>query len=130
MDIYSIIHENDRWMVRDKDLRSISKLSLPKIEQLMRQDDTFRMTHFMMYLDDGMTSDEAAKAVRRAFPTYYLDPDTRSFDGMESDDDAHLPFAMKKRLGPLKLVKVKKNISGSHGSFNACVRDMVKKNKL
>lgn len=130
MDLFAIVHEDDRWMVRDKDLHSMQKLGLQGIEQVVNQDDAVRMTRFLMHMDDGMSPGEAGRAVRRSFPTYYVDPASREFAEMEADQDAHLPFAVKKRLGILGLMKVKKNLTGAHTSFNACVRDLYRRGVL
>lgn len=43
--------------------------------------------------------------------------------------DAKLPFAVKNRLGPIKLVKVKRKVAG-YTSYNACVRDLISKNEI
>lgn len=128
--MFDIVHENDRWMVRDKDLIAMAKLGIEGVEHILKLDDGTRMGWYIELRNRGFSPEEAGIRVRRDFPTYYAVPEGRSFEKMQSDDDARLPFAMKKRLSPLTLLKVKNNLTGAHSSFNACVRDLLRKGKI
>ncbi len=128
--LYEIVHKDDHWLVREQDIRWMINLGENGVQRLSTQDDVARTTSFLMHLDDGLSEEEAGRLMRRAFPLFYLHPIDREIKNTESDEDSKLPFPLKKRLGVFKLIKIKKNMTDAHTSFNACVRDLYRRGIL
>lgn len=129
MSAIDLVHENDQWMIRDKDLDFMIKLGTEGITKLSSQDDTARMAMFLSFRRQGMGATEAGVEVRKAFPIFYMVPADRNIEGVEGQDDFKIPFAVKNRLGVITLVKVKRK-AVQYSSFNACVRHLIAKGEI
>lgn len=116
----NIFHEADHWMIKQSDIDWIFRFTPEQLDAMTRQDDSFRLATFMAALDKGMDEELAGKEVRKTFPMFYVQKSDRKIVGSMGPEDAKLPFCIKGRLGPLKLVMVGRK-SKSFSSVNARV---------
>ncbi len=123
-----LIHDDDVWMIKQSDIDFVRKRA-SAVSTIAKQDDAFRMAAFMQHLDEGKSQQEAGRLVRKSFAMFYYAPADRSGDWLVNDDDAYLPFMIKARLGPFKLLKIGRK-AGQYSSFNACIRDLARQGKL
>ena len=127
---WETVHPDDKWLLRESDVQWLQKMGPDGIRGLSDNDDKYRGGLFLSLMEDGKTPEQAAAEVKKTFPMYYVDPSDREFPGMSSLEDAHLPFALKHRLGLFKLIGLKRFGPSKYTSFNACVREVCRRGKL
>lgn len=123
----------DQDLVLDSDLEWWASLTLDDVRQLESEDSTFKIALFSKLVEkDGLTQDEAASRVARAFPIYYLTRANRSKGEDFSGEDAKLPYPIKQRVNDFNVstLHYHPEVLKQFSSFNALVRAMARDGHL
>lgn len=111
----------------DSDIKMWWDLPKSEHQRLIKEDDTFKMTAIISFIDQGLTQDEAHRKVRLSYPIYG-DPTlwTVNFD------DRPLPYELKNRINryfspenQMALQKAKSDID-KFTSMNAYIRQLIR----
>lgn len=102
-------------------------------KEIIKQDNTSRMAFFLDKKAQGADADEAAEALRKAFPIYGDPADQKHTSG----NDRPLPYELKDRVNRYvervtkegKLHDYKKEID-EFSTYNAFVRDKIRNDLL
>lgn len=127
------IHPDDFDLVSTADIEWWKKLSLQDCQALVQEDDIFRLGVLSQYTKvDGLSAEDAAKKVRRAYPFYYLTLEHRKNEKFSVGlDDARLPYVLKNRINravinqfidPVRLDQA--------SSMNALIRVLIRTGKI
>lgn len=118
--------------VRDDDMRWWWNLVELERQLMMIEDNMTRLAAFTQYREEGLTSDEAAARVRRAFVIYGSPSDTTHSSG----DDRPLPCELRDRVN-VWLQRVAedggaelKAQADAASSFNALIRRKIRDGSL
>ncbi len=127
------IHDDDRDLVRNEDVKWWNGLSLDDCKALEQEDNVFRFAAWRKFVEEERLSDaEAGKKVRLSFPTYYWRIEHRADEKfLLTASDAKLPFALKDRVNRAAMSGlINKQAVTKASSFNALVRQLIRAERI
>jgi hypothetical protein len=93
------IHQNDKELIRKEDKEWWGTLTMDELKEIEKQDNASRMAAYMHFTTtNGMSKEDATKEIKKTIPVYYLTPNQRGDKDLLEDDDANLPYILKKRI--------------------------------
>jgi hypothetical protein len=129
------VHPDDKELITEYDIQWWESLTLDDLKAFEQQD---HVAQFALYIklvkEDGLSSEEAVRQVRKIHPFYYATLDQRDDEPLGySGEDAKLPYILKDRINKAVMKYIRKmdrNEIQSASSMNAIVRNLIRAGKV
>ena len=124
------VHPEDEDLITGVDDNWCNRLTLSDLTALNHEDNGFRLALFQTRLEEGLSSTEAARRVRKDLVHYYLSLEGRAEDPNGfGGEDAKLPYALKGRVNDIvmrQLAAMDKKEVKAASSMNALIRSLIR----
>ena len=122
----------DADLIQPGDRTWWERASVEELRQLDAVESMFRDPMVrVLTADPRIPPDAAQRLIRQRFPSFYLRPEDRAVAGSASEDDAKLPYLMKRRVhGYVSVLAKNSGVLAQATSFNAVVRNAARRGEL
>jgi len=127
------IHPDDRGLAGPADIDWWKGLSVSDVQALDVEDQMFRYSAFVKFVErDGLSDQEAGRRIRQMSQAYYMALEDRADEQLAwGQDDLKLPYMIKERVNRAVVAGViTRDVVRTASSFNAVVRRLIAKGQI
>lgn len=125
------IHPDDIELINQYDIKWGNNFTEKLLKKVEMQDNIAKITCFELRKEDGLSDEEAMKAVRKILPFYYGKLKDRNNGCDFTDEDSMLPFILKGRINKATtMMKISKSDIQHASSKNALIRNMIRTGRI